>query len=213
MQVISIIKGSIFYGAAVMGLFALGTVPGLLAVGGLVSTVKGAFSRKFFKFSGLVVLLFALFNISNGFGLTGFNLAYSKTENVNLNDPNVILENGVQVVRMKETGSGYSPNSFTIKLGIPVKWVIDAEAPYSCASTLIMPKYNIRKNLVQGENIIEFTPTATGRIPFSCSMGMYTGVFNVVDKNGKAPATINSNSVPMANAGSCGSDGCSYGGR
>ena len=213
MQVIAISTGSFFYGAAVMGLFALGTVPGLLAVGGLVSTVKGAFSRKFFKFSGLVVLLFALFNISNGFGLTGFNLAYSKTENVNLNDPNVILENGVQVVRMKETGSGYSPNSFTIKLGIPVKWVIDAEAPYSCASTLIMPKYNIRKNLVQGENIIEFTPTATGRIPFSCSMGMYTGVFNVVDKNGKAPATINSNSVPMANAGSCGSDGCSYGGR
>jgi len=180
-QVIAISTGSFFYGALVMGLFALGTVPGLLTVGGLVSTVKGAFARKFFKFAGLVVLLFALFNISNGLGLAGLKLAYGQAENVNLNDPNVTLENGVQVVRMKELANGYSPNSFTIKQGIPVKWVIDAEAPYSCASSLVMSKFNIRKNLVKGENIIEFTPRETGRVPFSCSMGMYTGVFNVVE--------------------------------
>jgi hypothetical protein len=182
MQVIAISTGSFLYGALVMGLFALGTVPGLLTVGGLVSTVKGAFARKFFKFAGLVILLFAMFNITNGFNLTGFNFAYGKTENVNLNDPNVTLKNGVQVVRMKETGSGYSPNNFTIQKNIPVKWVVDAEAPYSCAASLTMPKYNIRKSLKQGENIIEFTPTETGRVPFSCSMGMYTGIFSVVDK-------------------------------
>jgi len=193
----------------VMGLFALGTVPGLLAVGGLTSAVKGAFARKFFKFAGLVILIFAMFNITNGFNLTGFNFAYGKTENLSLNDPNVTLENGVQVVRMKETGSGYSPNRFTIKQGIPVRWIIDAQAPYSCAASLSLPKYNIRKYLTAGENIIEFTPKETGRIPFSCSMGMYTGVFNVVDKNGKAPATINLNSTPTANAsaGGCGRGG------
>ena len=222
MQVIAISTGSFFYGALVMALFALGTVPGLLAVGGLTSTVKGAFARKFFKFAGLVVLLFAIFNISNGLGLTGWKtvLASGKTSGYNLNDPNVTLENGVQVVRMAETGNGYSPNNFTIKLGIPVKWVIDAQAPYSCAASLIMQKYNIRKNLVQGENIIEFTPTETGRIPFSCSMGMYTGSFNVVDKNGQAPAgAVNSPTTPTANAsaaaaGSCGGGGggCGCGG-
>lgn len=190
MQVIAISTGSFLYGGLVMGLFALGTVPGLLGVGGLTSVAKGALARKFFKFAGLVVLLFAIFNLSNGLNLTGFNFAYGQTENaVNLNDPNVTLENGVQVVRMTETGSGYSPNSFTIRQGIPVRWIIDAQAPYSCAASLSMPKYNIRKYLKQGENIIEFTPKETGRIPFSCSMGMYTGVFNVVDKNGKAPVS------------------------
>ena len=190
MQVIAISTGSFLYGGLVMGLFALGTVPGLLGVGGLTSVAKGALARKFFKFAGLVVLLFAIFNLSNGLNLTGFNFAYGQTENaVNLNDPNVTLENGVQVVRMTETGSGYSPNSFTIRQGIPVRWIIDAQAPYSCAASLSMPKYNIRKYLKQGENIIEFTPKETGRIPFSCSMGMYTGVFNVVDKNSKAPVS------------------------
>ncbi|KKR91848.1 MAG: Heavy metal transport/detoxification protein [Parcubacteria group bacterium GW2011_GWC2_42_12] len=209
MQVIAISTGSFFYGGIVMGLFALGTVPGLLAVGGLTATVRGAFARKFFKFAGLVVLLFALFNISNGLGLTGWNLAYGQTESINLNDPNVTLENGTQVVRMKQLANGYSPNSFTIKQGVPVKWVIDSQSQFSCASSIVMPKYNIRKYLSQGENIIEFTPKEIGRIPFSCSMGMYTGVFNVVDKNGKAPATINLNSTPTANAsaGGCGRGG------
>ena len=31
----------------------------------------------------------------------------------------------------------------------------------------------------KGENVITFTPTKAGPIPFSCSMGMYRGVINV----------------------------------
>ncbi len=206
MQVIAISTGSFFYGGVVMGLFALGTVPGLLSLGGLTSAVKGAFARKFFKFAGLVVLLFAMFNISNGLGLTGLNLAYGQTASVNINDPNVTLENGVQVVKMKELANGYSPSSFTVKQGVPVKWIIDAQAPYSCAASIVMNKYNIRKNLVKGENIIEFTPTEAGRIPFSCGMGMYTGVFNVVDKDGNsATSEVNTaNAAAPRTAGGCG---------
>ncbi len=181
MQVLAVSTGSLFYGAAVMSLFALGTMPGLLSIGGLTAVVKGPLAKKFFKFSGLVVIFFAIFNISNGLGLTGLNLAYSQSQDVKLIDRNVTAENGVQIVRMKELANGYSPNNFTIKLGVPVKWIIDAQAPYSCAASLVMSKYNIRKNLVKGENIIEFTPNQTGRIPFSCSMGMYAGVFNVVE--------------------------------
>lgn len=181
MQIFAIGTGNFFYGALVMGLFALGTLPGLLGIGGLTSAVRGPLAKKFFKFSGLVVIVFAIFNISNGFGLTGWNLAYGQTKNISLNDPNVVLENNVQIVKMKELTNGYSPNKFTVKKGLPVKWVIDAEAPFSCAASLVMPKYNIRKNLVKGENIIEFTPRETGRVPFSCSMGMYTGVFNVIE--------------------------------
>lgn len=180
-QIIAIGTGSFLYGALVMGLFALGTLPGLLGVGGLTSVVKGATARKFFKFAGLAVIAFSIFNISNGLNLTGLNLSYGQTAKVNANDPNVAIENSAQVVKMKELANGYSPNSFTIKKGIPVKWVVDAQAPYSCAASISMPKFNIRKNLVKGENIIEFTPKETGRIPFSCSMGMYTGVFNVVE--------------------------------
>ena len=184
MQVYAISTGNFFSGAMVMGAFALGTMPGLLSVGGLTSVVKGNFARKFFKFAGLAVMVFALINIRNGLGLSGWSWPSFQNNNVALavsNDPNVTIESGVQVVKMAETNNGYEPNSFTIQKNLPVKWVIDAQAPYSCASIILLPQYNIRQSLAAGENTIEFTPTATGQTRFSCSMGMYTGVFNIIE--------------------------------
>ncbi|MFA5996036.1 MAG: sulfite exporter TauE/SafE family protein [Patescibacteria group bacterium] len=198
MQLYAVSTGSFTQGVLIMGLFAVGTAPGLLGIGGLTATVKGLFAQRFFKVAGVVVILFALFNINNGLNLTGWKLgSATPANNATLaNDPNVTLENGVQVVRMAETGSGYSPNQFTVKKGVPVKWIINAQAPYSCASSIMMSSYNIRKNLVAGENIIEFTPTASGQATFSCSMGMYTGVFNVIDNT--ASTTVSNAAIPVA---------------
>lgn len=94
---------------------------------------------------------------------------------------NINLENGVQVVRMSESARGYSPNLLTVKKGIPVRWEIEGSTDRTCANALIVPEYKIRAFLKPGKNIIEFTPDQTGKIPFSCSMRMYTGTFNVID--------------------------------
>lgn len=193
MQVYALGSGSFVSGALIMSLFALGTAPGLLGIGGLTSLVKGIFARRFFKFAGVVVILLSIFNINNGLKLTGYEIDWSssvdssgKPSAVISNDPNVKIENGVQVVKMTENNRGYSPNKFTIIKDIPVRWVIDAQAPNSCASALVVPKLKIRKFLSAGENIIEFTPTEAGKLAFSCSMGMYSGSFNVVDSAGGA---------------------------
>jgi len=215
MQIYAVGSGSFTTGALIMSLFALGTAPGLLGIGGLTAMVKGIFARRFFKFAGLAVIAFAFLNIANGFNLTGISFAVAK-ETVNVNDPNVIIKDGAQIIKMVENNNGYSPNSFTIKKDVPVKWIIDAQAPYSCASSLIVPKLNIRKNLTAGQNIIEFTAKTVGKISFSCSMGMYTGVFNVVDDSGKT--AVNSASVavaasqPALSSGSCGINGGGCGG-
>ena len=182
MQVYAIGTGNFWGGAIVMGAFALGTIPGLLSVGSLSSVIKGKLAQYFFSFVGLVVLVFALINISNGLNLTGIDLTPDRVEKKSAVtiDPNVTMEDGVQVVRMAENSQGYSPNSFTIQEDIPVKWVVNATAPYSCASALLLPKYKIRSFLTAGENIINFTPTEVGKLHFSCLMGMYKGMFNVV---------------------------------
>lgn len=180
MQIYALSTGSFARGALIMAIFALGTMPGLLGVGGITSFIKGVFAKRFFKFAGLVVIFLALFNISNGFRLLGWSL--DSTEPVIISeDPNVVMEDGVQVVSMEERSNGYFPNKFTIKKDIPVRWVIDAKDPYSCASALVSSKLGVRKNLQAGKNIIEFTPKEIGKIKFSCSMGMYSGYFNVVD--------------------------------
>jgi len=183
MQVYAIGTGNFWGGALVMGAFALGTIPGLLSVGGISAAVKGKFAPYFFSLVGLVVLVFALINISNGLNLAGADFSSQPTEKNTalITDPNVTLEDGVQVVQMTENSEGYSPNSFTIQKGVPVKWIVKATAPYSCASVLLLPKYQIRKFLTAGENVINFTPTEAGKLPFSCSMGMYKGSFNVVE--------------------------------
>ena len=192
MQLFAISSGSPIKGALTMGVFALGTAPGLLGIGGLTSMVKGAFAKPFFKFAGLVVIFMALFNISNGLNLSGIDVnafISPQTTAATVNDPNVTLKDGVQVVKMTQTSSGYSPNSFTIKKGIPVKWIVTSEDVFTCAASIVSPKLGIRKNLEAGENIIEFTPTEAGQVRYTCSMGMYSGVFNIVDDESAPSAT------------------------
>jgi sulfite exporter TauE/SafE/plastocyanin domain-containing protein/copper chaperone CopZ len=223
MQLYAISTGSFASGAFVMGMFALGTAPGLLSISGVTSLVRGSFKERFFKVAGVAVIFFGLFNLNNGYTLANLNFSGFSSNNSSqetaVNDPNVTLENGVQVVRMTESNSGYSPNKFSIKKGVPVKFIIDAKAPYSCASTIIIPKLNISKTLQAGENTIEFTPNELGNLPFSCSMGMYTGVFNVYDDSSPVSsvntALADANSGATASpSGTCGASGggCGCGG-
>ena len=193
MQLYAVSTGSFIQGALIMGVFALGTLPGIIGIGGFTSAVKGDFARHFFKFAGLVVVALAFFNISTGFNLTGLSLPTlpslpsfgSITENVggsggSANVP-VRIENGKQIVEMTQAGNGYSPAQFTVKKGIPVEWRINSTSQFTCAAFISMPGAGISKSLQGGINTIEFTPTQTGPLRFTCSMGMYRGVFNVID--------------------------------
>ncbi len=81
---------------------------------------------------------------------------------------------------MNVNSTGYSPNNFTVKKNIPVRWNINGDNVFGCQGYLVMPKLGIQKVLTKGQNVIEFTPTEEGVINFSCAMGMYRGVFNVV---------------------------------
>jgi len=71
-QLFAMSSGSFISGALIMGIFALGTAPGLLSLGGLTSVVKGSFAKKFYKFIGVVVIVFALITLSNGYNLSGW---------------------------------------------------------------------------------------------------------------------------------------------
>lgn len=50
-----------------------------------------------------------------------------------------------------------------------------------CNNSIIIPAYGIEKPLAVGDNIIEFTPTESGTIPFSCWMGMIRSSITVTD--------------------------------
>lgn len=179
MQVYAVSTGSFLKGALIMSFFALGTTPGLLGLGGLTSMVKGAFSGLFYKFVGVIVIILAILNLSNGVNLAG----WKGSNSASVQDANVKVENGVQVVNMTQTATGYQPNQFKVIKDMPVRWVINSKDANSCASSIVASKIGVKKFLTSGENTIEFTPTELGEIRFSCSMGMYTGKFTVVEGN------------------------------
>ena len=167
------------------------------------------------KAVGLVVIVFALYVFTNGSALLGWNLNLPTVQSAvsaSRQDQNE------QVVEMIVTASGYQPNTFEVVQGVPVKWIITSKDPNSCASSIVSAKLGVRTSLHPGENIIEFTPKEVGVIKFSCSMGMYIGSFNVVEKgNDTVQDTGNQgvalNNVPAQQPGNgvgCGS-GCGGG--
>ena len=85
------------------------------------------------------------------------------------------------MIKMTVLNSGYTPNVFTVKTGVPVRFEITSEAPFTCANFLVIPSLNVSRSLQKGQNLIEFTPATSGPINFSCGMGMYRGVINVTE--------------------------------
>ncbi len=227
MQLYAISTGNPLAGAAIMGMFAIGTAPGLLGIGGLTSLVKGVFAQKFFKFAGVVVMALSLFNLNNGLNLLGLDVNSFVAAGTNVlaatSDSNTVTREGnVQIVRMKQTSSGYEPNSFTVTQGVPVKWIINSTDPNSCSASILASKIGVRANLHPGENVFEFTPKEIGKIPFSCMMGMFRGSFTVVEGSGDTQPpttevkgttdTLALGETPAAGSCGAGGGGCGCGG-
>ncbi len=88
------------------------------------------------------------------------------------NGAQMALQNGKQVIHSTLQSNQYP--DIVVKAGAPVQWIIDAapENINGCNNKLIIPEYGIEYTFHPGQNIIEFTPTKPGTIPYSCWMGM-----------------------------------------
>ena len=91
------------------------------------------------------------------------------------------MENGVQVVE-SQLASGKYP-SIKVKKDVPVRWIINAPdgSINGCNYKIYINSYGIEHTFQKGKNIIEFTPTKSESIGYSCWMGMIKGNINVVE--------------------------------
>ncbi|MBI2476682.1 sulfite exporter TauE/SafE family protein, partial [Candidatus Uhrbacteria bacterium] len=177
MQLYAISTGDFKTGAIVMGAFALGTAPALLGIGGLSSIMKGTAARIFYAVVGILVIAFGVYNIQSAMAVLPVS---QPAQELNYTPVDGGFDSkDVQVIKMTQSASGYSPKTLRVSVGTPVRWIITSESSFTCASSLVVPSLGIRTNLKKGENVIEFTPTKTGSIPYSCSMGMYRGTIIV----------------------------------
>jgi len=174
MQLFAMSSGNFLTGALTMFLFALGTVPVLLGLGVATTRFKNMRSIIVEQVIGFVVVLFAVYTFSSGLALAGINLDLLNAHTVGT----TINNNGdVQTINMVVSYQGFTPNVFHLKKDIPVRWIIDGQQVTGCLNKIIAPNLGIEQELIQGNNIIEFTPNQAGTFGFSCWMGMVRGQF------------------------------------
>ena len=188
MQLYALSTGNPFKGALSMLLFSLGTVPLMFGLGALSSLLSKKFTHKMMTASAVLVVVIGVFMFNNGMTLSGFALHSFGIDNtgssVNIGAKAFAVAKtggGMQTVTTKLSPGRYEP--ITVQKGIPVKWIIQAEAAdiNGCNNEIVVPKFNIQAKLEPGDNVIEFTPTESGTFAYSCWMGMIRSKITVVD--------------------------------
>jgi len=211
--------GNFFTGMISLAAFGLGTLPVMLGFGSLTTIISHKTTAKILKVSAIIVLILGLVMLNRGLALTGsgydVDSIIGNLKGTGGITSEVILDSsGNQIVNMDVDASGYNPNSFVLKKGVPVKWNINVKQLTGCNQELVMNAYGIDINLKQGLNTAQFTPDKTGTIPFSCGMGMLRGSF-IVTETGTATQEQITTATPKtggscsmgANGGSCGCGG------
>jgi len=191
MQLYALSTGSPVRGGISMFLFCAGTIPLMFALGAVSSALSNSangrvFSRRVTQTGAILVAALGLVMFSTGWNLTGFtNKAASvkpASAQANTNAFSPVIQNGVQIVNSTLLPNRYP--SITVRQGIPVRWTINAPAGSitGCNNRMIIPEYGLQYAFKPGDNVIEFTPTKTGRFRYTCWMGMIQSTITVLDK-------------------------------
>jgi len=177
MQLYALGTGNFFRGALSMFFFSMGTVPLMFGFGAVASLLSQKFNRRMMRASAVLVIILGIVMTGRGFNLSGLNIAFANQKPKNI----AKIEDGIQLVTTEMKSGSY--DSITVQKGILVRWTIKADESElnGCNNPVTIPKYNIVKELVPGENVIEFMPLESGNINYTCWMGMINGYIKVVD--------------------------------
>ena len=180
-QVYALSTGSPASAGLIMATFAVGTTPGLLAVATVPEIATGRARSTVLQVVGVVVLAFALLNVTSGLNLLGVTSATSTTVVARQVSDNVTVTDGVQTVHMTQTRDGYTPADTVVHAGLPITWSIQATSQWECSAFLRVPDLDISVDLQDGPNTIQLPALPPGTVPFTCVMGMYTGNLIAID--------------------------------
>jgi uncharacterized protein len=190
MMAVAVASGSAAMGAAIMGAFVLGTSPLFFALG---ATIVELLQRKAFAIvAAIVIAILGVISINGGLGLRGSFYTLQNVWKAATIDPASLAtkegtvagvnNNGEQKATITVTSGGYSSDVSTLKVNVPVRLTLKSVNAAGCGRSFTIPDLNISKVLpVNGEDEITFTPKKTGRLAYSCSMGMYTGEFTIIN--------------------------------
>ena len=210
--------GSFWTGFFSLAAFGLGTLPVLIGFGSLTSVISKNTTKRILQIAAILVLILGVIMLNRGLVVLGSD--YSMEAIVaNIGGVSAgsaaVLSGDYQIVNMEVTRYGWTPDTFTLKRGVPVKWNIDVKELTGCNNEIIVRDYDIAVKLKSGMNVVEFMPDEVGTVRWSCWMGMIPGVFIVTDDGVASTTQLKEASDIAAAGGTCGaggSGGCGCGG-
>jgi sulfite exporter TauE/SafE len=212
-------SGSALQGGLAMLTFGLGTMPLMFGLGNVLSYLSHASIGKVLKISAVIVMALGVITLNRGLLLSGYALPVpsmnllGQTKLPSVSAASASSGDGkFQVINMT-ADNGWSPDTFTVSKGVPVRMNIFVKDITSCVGGIRIPKYGISRDFTQKGQMItlEFTPTEAGTVIFTCPMGMVSG--RIIVENADGSASPVAASTPMPSGGSCGSSGGACGCR
>jgi sulfite exporter TauE/SafE len=203
MMAVALSTGSPLEGAALMFAFTLGTSPVFFTVAYFATRLGARLEKYFMTFVAVVMLVLGVLAIDTGLNLAGSPFSLTRAVN-GLRSPAAQVEQpkgdlqtfrpqeveqsakepaalGDNVVTVQVENGGYYPNVVYAKAEKPIQLRLVTDEVYTCAVAFVIPSLNVQELLdPTGEKVIDIPAQASGtKIPFSCSMGMFTGEIQV----------------------------------
>lgn len=188
MEVQAIGTGNPLLGAATMLAFTLGTAPLFFILGSLATRFSQTLETYVYPVAATLVLILGVMAMDNGLTLSGSPFTLKKfwataTASGNSDVAGFSTVQGqTQSATITVYATGYEPQRMTLKSGIPTRLSLVTDNTQGCSRAITFPTLNIQKILPQsGTTELDLPPLASGTIvPFSCSMGMFSGQIKVV---------------------------------
>lgn len=185
MMILAIGTANPLWAGGIMFFFVLGTSPVFFLIG--LAAVELLKNKVFSVIAALFIAVMGITAINSGQILRGsvhtiqnYWKVFVGEERTSSTSAKIV--GGVQEATINVYSNGYKSNINTLKVNVPVKLTLITNNVRSCAKAFAIPEFNLFKVLpTDGEETIEFTPTKKGVLTYTCSMGMYTGSFNVVE--------------------------------
>lgn len=171
--------------------FVLGTSPLFALVGVATARLSETFRQSFMKIAALLLVFLGLSSLNGILVVLDSPVTFNKivrpltyffsNDRFSSGASSTATVEGIQPVVITVGNNGYAPKNVKVKVGVPVQLTLQTKDTYSCASSFVFKAFNIKLQLGPTDTkTVTFTPTQRGKFQFACSMGMYTGVMEVI---------------------------------
>ena len=166
--------GDPIYGAIMLAVFSLGTLPIFMFYGVILSSFNRLQSIWADRITTAIIVVYGVLMVNRGMALGGYSLSLL---NPGVGVEPTTMNTSIQTLSMNADSKGWSKDEIYFEVGRKIRWEIQVDELTVCNRTIEVPALDIKRDLQPGLNVIEFDPGNHQTLVYTCWMGMLTGEF------------------------------------